>query len=241
VGVVGALALHALVGAAALIGFQRTLDLSDQTHAVPVDLITIADKTNVRAMAPPAPPPEKVQIPTPDMPPPPEPKMEQAEPAPDVKPPKFQIKEDKDEPQPLKLSALLNKLAAPAAPPKNAKAGPRAIEGTGLANAMTADIVDALRSQIARCWSLATAGAPNAGQLVVDYDLSLNPDGSVAALRLLPSSVAAASSSPYVRAAAEAASRAVYQCQPYRLPADRYSQWRQINPLRFDPRQMLEQ
>ena len=28
-------------------------------------------------------------------------------------------------------------------------------------------------------------------------------------------------------------------CQPYKLPADRYNQWREIDPLHFDPRQML--
>ena len=43
------------------------------------------------------------------------------------------------------------------------------------------------------------------------------------------------------KADAEAASRAIYQCQPYRLPADRYNLWRQIKPLRFDPRQMMGQ
>jgi hypothetical protein len=46
---------------------------------------------------------------------------------------------------------------------------------------------------------------------------------------------------PYTRAAAEAASRAIYQCAPYNLPAKRYSEWREINPLRFDPREMMGQ
>jgi len=41
-------------------------------------------------------------------------------------------------------------------------------------------------------------------------------------------------------AAAEAASRAIYQCAPYNLPAKRYSDWRDIN-LRFDPREMMNQ
>ena len=44
-------------------------------------------------------------------------------------------------------------------------------------------------------------------------------------------------------AAAEGASRAIYQCQNkgYRLPPERYSDWSEINPLRFDPRQMMNQ
>jgi hypothetical protein len=49
------------------------------------------------------------------------------------------------------------------------------------------------------------------------------------------------SGNAYTRAAAEAARRAIFQCQPYKLPQDRYSQWREINPLRFDPRQMMNQ
>ena len=43
------------------------------------------------------------------------------------------------------------------------------------------------------------------------------------------------------RLTAEAASRAIYQCAPYNLPAKRYSEWREINPLRFDPREMMGQ
>jgi hypothetical protein len=102
---------------------------------------------------------------------------------------------------------------------------------------MTADLVDALRSQIAQCWSPPT-GAPNPQDLVVDFDLVLNPDGTIAQP---PQSAAAQSRNPYTRAAAEAARRAIYSCEPYKLPADRYSQWREINPFRFDPRQMQNQ
>jgi len=67
------------------------------------------------------------------------------------------------------------------------------------------------------------------------------PDGTVGRLQMTPGTAASAAGNAYTRAASEAASRAVYQCQPYRLPADRYAQWREINPLRFDPRQMMGQ
>jgi hypothetical protein len=63
----------------------------------------------------------------------------------------------------------------------------------------------------------------------------------MARLQMTPGTAMAAAGNGYTRAAAEAASRAIYQCQPYRLPADRYSVWREISPLRFDPRQMMEQ
>jgi hypothetical protein len=84
-------------------------------------------------------------------------------------------------------------------------------------------------------------GAPNANDLVVDFDLRLNRDGSVASLGESSSTVARATANPYTQAAVLAASRAIYQCQPYRLPAESFSQWQEINPLRFDPRQMMNQ
>ena len=89
--------------------------------------------------------------------------------------------------------------------------------------------------------SASIAGAPDARDLIVDSDLSLNPDGSVGRLQMTPGTAAHAAGNGYTRAAAEAASRAIYQCQPYRLPPDRYALWREINPLRFDPRQMMGQ
>lgn len=237
-GVVGALALHAALGAALLITFNRSLDFPVESHTVPVDLITVTNQTNIRAEAPPVPPPPK---PVPDTPPPP-PKMVDAEPAPDVAPPKFQILPDKapDKPQEkpadkkLDVAALINQLAAPK-PVKDAKAGPRVIQGIGNQNLMTADIADALKSQIYRCWS-PPLGAPNAADLVVDFTLNLNPDGTVGRLQLQT-----LSGNSYTRAAAEAASRAIYQCQPYRLPQNRYDDWKEISRMRFDPRQLMEQ
>ncbi|MBN9592297.1 MAG: cell envelope integrity protein TolA, partial [Alphaproteobacteria bacterium] len=147
---------------------------------------------------------------------------------PDQPPPKKQANQD--------FAALLNKHTAPPKTPPNAKVGPRTVQGIGAANAMTADLADALKSQIYQCWS-PPVGAPNANDLVVDFDVAMNPDGSIARA----TSDAVSSGNSYTRAAAEAARRAIFQCQPYRLPQDRYSQWREINPLRFDPRQMMNQ
>jgi hypothetical protein len=251
-GVFGSLLFHGLILAAALFGFHRNFDVADESHVVPVDLVTIADKTNVAAMAPPTPPapqPQKLDIPTPPVPQPPEPQMQDVEPAPEPPIPKFDVQKEKkpdtDKPVEKKdaaqdFNALLNKLTAPDKTVKNAKAGPRVVQAVGLGNAMTADISDALKSQIYRCWSPPT-GAPDARDLIVDYDLSLNPDGTVGRLQMTMGTAAAAAGNAYTRAAAEAASRAIYQCAPYRLPADRYAQWREFNPLRFDPRQMMEQ
>jgi hypothetical protein len=242
---------HGLIFAAAFLTFQRSFNTPEDTHVVPVDLVTIADQTNVAAQAPPAPEPEKIDRPPPALEAPPVPQMQEVEPAPEPDIPKFDIaKEEKpkpvEKPQPTRkemqqdFNALLNKLTTPEKQVKTAKAGPRVIPGVGTGNLMTADIADALRSQIYRCWSPPT-GAPDARDLIVDYDLNLNPDGTVGRLQMTPGTAAAAAGNGYTRAAAEAASRAIYQCQPYRLPADRFAQWREINPLRFDPRQMMGQ
>jgi len=63
----------------------------------------------------------------------------------------------------------------------------------------------------------------------VSYELFLNRDGSVAQPpQLTADSAAAAAGDPYMRAAAEAARRAIYTCAPYTLPADRYNQWHDV-------------
>jgi hypothetical protein len=156
----------------------------------------------------------------------------------------------KDKPQPAKKSLAQDfdqmmanmdtRAPAPKSAPK-AQAGNRNIRGVGAMDAMTADLQSSLSSQIKACWSPPT-GAPNAQDLVVDFDLFLKPDGSIAQPpQLVGNSASAVASNPYARAAAEAARRAIYTCAPYKLPADRYSQWSEINPFHFDPRAMMGQ
>lgn len=249
-GVVGSVLFHGLVFAAALFTFHRNFETPEDSHVVPVDLVTIANQTNVAAQAPPAPPqPEKIDIPPTPPIPPPEPELQDVEPAPVPSMPNFDIAKNKPPPpkhqetkkqQQQDFNALLNKLTQPDKSVKTAKVGSRMVQAIGAGTMMTADLADALRGQIYRCWSPPT-GAPDARDLIVDYDLSLNPDGTVSRLQMTPATAAAAAGNPYTRAAAEAASRALYECQPYRLPPDRYNLWREINPLRFDPRQMMEQ
>ena len=242
-GAVGSVVFHGLVVAAALFTFHNSFVTPEDSHVVPVDLVTIADKTDVAAQAPPQ--PEKMDMPPSQEVQPLEPHLEAAEPAPVPPIPKFKVEKEKsDEPddkpktkkeQSQDFAALLNKLTTPDKPVKAAKPGPRPIPAAGAGNLMTADLVDALKSQIYRCWSPPT-GAPNASDLVVDFALNLNPDGTVGRLQLLT-----LSGNTYTRAAAEAASRAIYQCQPYRLPQNRYEDWREISRMRFDPRQLMEQ
>ena len=246
-GVVLAAAFHVLIFSAALLTFQRNFDTPEDSNVVPVDLVTIADQTNIQAQSPPTPPSEAMERPQPSaLEAPPEPEMIEAEPAPVPPMPQFEIAKEKpkpvEKPKPARKSAqqdfndLLSKLTAPDKPVKNAKAGPRAIQGVGAGNQMTADLADALKSQIYRCWSKPEGfAADRANDLVVEFDLELGPDGRV--IRADSAAVNPGNPSRYNYAAGIAARNAIYQCQPYRLPPERYNQWRQINPMRFDPRQ----
>jgi hypothetical protein len=45
-------------------------------------------------------------------------------------------------------------------------------------------------------------------------------------------------SSPFFIAAADSAKRAVIQCQPYSLPAEKYAAWQDVI-LNFDPKDMF--
>jgi hypothetical protein len=240
-GVVGSLLFHGLILAVALVGLRTNFTTPEETHMVPVDLVTIADKSNVAAQAPPQ--PEKLDVPVPPREAPPEPDMVQAEPAPDMPVPRFDVAKEKPKPEPkveekpkskkdqqADFDSLINNLTKPDKPVKNAKAGPKVIQQVGLGNAMTADIASALQSQIRRCWSLQIF-PPNPADAIVDYDLHLTRDGRVASLELLTRG-----GNSFTQA-----SGAIYSCQPYRLPPDRYNDWSQIKPLHFDPRQMLEQ
>jgi hypothetical protein len=104
---------------------------------------------------------------------------------------------------------------------------------------MTMDLVDALKNQIAQCWS-PPVGAPHPERLIPEFHLFLAPDGRVAQPpQLAADSASQATSDPFMRAAVDAARRAIYTCQPYKLPADRYNDWRDIT-IDFDPRKMFQ-
>lgn len=261
-GWIGSLILHGAIVGATLFTFTHTLEITDQSPpSIPVDLVTIGKKTNIiptvkrqpriHAKITPEPiTPKDLATPTPAMPPQEEqpkeaaPKPDQSAIAPKPKAPPTPDEKPQDspkKPQVDQVSALLNKLTAPATASNNARVAERTVKGVGQMNAMVADLQDSLRSQVQQCWS-PQIGAPNAAEMIVDFDLLLNQDGSVAQPpQLTATSQAAAASNPYTRAAAEAARRAIMECAPYKLPADRYSQWHEINPFHFDPSQMMGQ
>ena len=117
--------------------------------------------------------------------------------------------------------------------PKLAAAGQSAKQGrAGGGTLLAGDLESALRAQIYECWRLPAENSP---RLVVTLQIELKPDGSLARDPKLirPSSKAGADNKLLL--AIEDALRAVRQCAPFSLPANRYEQWRLVN-FDFDPR-----
>jgi hypothetical protein len=97
---------------------------------------------------------------------------------------------------------------------------------------MSASDIDALRAQISRCWAPPVGGL-GSDAIIVKLRIVLNEDGTLSRAPELVNSHASAFFPP----AADSAVRAVFQCQPYRMPAETYSQWRDML-LNFDPSRM---
>ena len=228
-GVYASVLMHLVLVASLFVTFAKKIDFPmDNTPIVPVDLVTVGEETNIAPQSAPepiAPPQVQMQEPLPQ----------------EIEAPKFEISAD-EKPAPAKpkstkdqFAALLEQLAAN--PPADAKRGARSIQGVGAQTSLTADLASVLFSQIYRCWS-PPVGAPDAASLIVSYEVVLNKDGTVADKPVLKS--AAGAENTYRDAANKAAFRAVYACQPYRLPPDRYSEWHDFTII-FDPRYLTGQ
>jgi outer membrane biosynthesis protein TonB len=259
-GMMISLALHAAVLTLVVTGLPDWLDHSVETpQIIPVDVVQIDEKTQVRQPKPPEVKPEpKPEPPKPRAEPPkPEPKPDAVPPPPDeianLPKPRKKVERPKPEPEP-KLAQLNIKPRAKPKPPKPRSTfnvndiqklidrskkdeAPSAPQPQSLDVArQTASLQDAIRSQVQSCW-LVPAGAPEAENLVVRLKISLNPDGS---LSRPPEIVdqGKIGQSDYYRVAAESARRAVQKCSPLKLPVDSYDLWRDIE-LTFDPKQMI--
>jgi TolA protein len=97
---------------------------------------------------------------------------------------------------------------------------------------MSASDIDALRAQISRCWAPPVGGL-GSDAIIVKLRIVLNEDGT---LSRAPE-VVNGHASPFFPPAADSAVRAVFQCQPYRMPPAKYGEWRDML-LNFDPSRM---
>ena len=89
--------------------------------------------------------------------------------------------------------------------------------------------IDALRAQVQRCWQL-PVGWTDPREVTVTIRFKLNQDGTVSGTP----SVEQYPASNYGTVAAEGAVRAILQCGPYQLPAEKYDQWSEVQ-MRFSP------
>jgi outer membrane biosynthesis protein TonB len=164
----------------------------------------------------------------------PEKKVEEkkAEVKPPPQPPKKPAKEYKYDAS--QMAALLDKREAQRHAATGAELNATASLGLSHANAMSLSQseLDALRAQIQACWSL-PAGAQDVKDIVVQVQISLRQDGSLAADPIPLNRGTGA-----FQVVAESALRAVRRCAPYRLPAAKYDVWKEVE-INFDPRQMF--
>jgi colicin import membrane protein len=192
-----------------------------------------------------------------ETPPPPQPKEAEKKPEPkkeapkkaEAKPNEKQAETPKPKPKPDaaakkkgsdfdtdRIAALLNKIPnasnepTPNEPAEETKPARGQTSGRDLS--ISVNEIDALRARIAQCWSPPPGGL-GAGEIVVKLRLKLNEDGTLVGYP----TVANSGASLFFQAAADSAVRAVYQCQPYALPAEKYALWRDMI-LNFDPSDM---
>jgi TolA protein len=146
---------------------------------------------------------------------------------------------------PDKIAALLDKQPNASAEASTTKATAKPKEkpklqigadngtGDGLTISEKQALVAALKQQIKRCWNPPT-GTSGADLVTVRLNIELDEQGN---LRGMPRTIEK-QASPLFLIAEESAVRAVYDCQPYNLPAEHYTTWRSIN-FKFDPTEML--
>ncbi|MEJ1158137.1 hypothetical protein [Prosthecomicrobium sp. N25] len=103
--------------------------------------------------------------------------------------------------------------------------------GQNSAVKMTQNEVDALVAQIKKCWN-PPIGASEAN-LKVTMRFALNQDGSVSGR---PQPIEAPAH-PLGVSLARSAERAILQCGPYKLPADKYQAWADVAAT-FDPKDL---
>jgi colicin import membrane protein len=143
-----------------------------------------------------------------------------------------------------KIAALLNKVPDKSAPPPSAAADlPTKAKGPTLGAPDERDkiisaseralIGQVIKSCVIPHWTVLSGGA-SAQETVVKIRLRFNKDGTLSA----PPVVANRQETPYFRALAESALRAVQQCEPYSLPPSLYEHWRDTI-INFSPTDMF--
>ena len=139
------------------------------------------------------------------------------------------------------LSALVDKSrkaeAASDAETDAALEAERARAAIGAGDRLAASEIDKMRAAVSRCWNAsAIIGAPEPEKLVVELDIDLNRDGTLAgAPRVVNALEISLSGNRFWKVAEQNAVRAVQACAPYDFfDPMRYNEWKAFT-LNFDP------
>jgi hypothetical protein len=143
-----------------------------------------------------------------------------------------------------RIAALLNKTPDKAPPPAAAdpestsrNRGPAlgAPEGHDrqISASEIAVLVQIIRACVQQKWIL-SAGGEDAMNTSIRLHLQFTPDGRLSA----PPQILNPQNTAYFLAASEGAIRAAQACEPYSLPPEKYSYWREVN-INFSLRDML--
>ncbi len=128
--------------------------------------------------------------------------------------------------------------------PQPDKSKPNEVQGEGqtsqiadFSKQLTMSELDRLNRGVQPCWNV-NIGGKDAGSLLVDLKVSLNPDMRVRDVKIVDHLRYAADS--HFRAAADAARRALLneRCRKLQLPAEKYQQWK-VFIYTFDPSDMI--
>jgi hypothetical protein len=152
-------------------------------------------------------------------------------------PPKPQVQAAKPPPQPpkpkertfdqTKIAALLDKRdpsrQAVTGDTINSNAALGTSKGSAADNSATWGRM--FKEQVDRCWKPPYGGIESQNP-VVAFDIRLKRDGTLES-DPIPEGTPA---TPYLRVYQESALRAIIQCQPYKLPAELYDEWKYFTP-----------
>jgi outer membrane biosynthesis protein TonB len=244
--------LHAGLVASALIYFPAASRVYEDINVVPVELVTLADNTNVRAARPepepepepeveeppvetapepdtaPEPAPAEPEIIPPEPEPAPEPEAAPEPVAPEPEPEPVEPEPQRPAPQPrgLDLDGLSDLVDRSRETRPQGEAAGETRRASGAGTAMTATLQAMAAGQIARCVR-SNADAPAGMDLAVVVEVRLERNGALAEPpRLKDAARVSGSPNPFLRVAGERAVRAVIECAPYDLPAANYAEWR---------------
>ena len=130
---------------------------------------------------------------------------------------------------PDKIASLLSREPPPATGLTSDDLATLGVSTGGDTAKMTENELDALRAQVQKCWVLPT-GWTDPRQVSVVIRFGLNQDGTVLGTPVVIEGPA----SQYGQVSADNAIRAVLRCGPYRLPPEKYDQWKEVQ-IRFTP------